>query len=73
MILPVSFVIAFVIKLFPFDVIIILPSLFVIALDIDKLAVGDKNDSVLKLSSMNREAAIKVFEQYKNDKDKIIY
>lgn len=40
---------------------------------IDKLAVGDKNDSVLKLSSMNREAAIKVFEQYKNDKDKIIY
>ena len=39
MILPVSFVIAFVIKLFPFDVITILPSSFVIALDIDKLAV----------------------------------
>lgn len=40
---------------------------------IDKLATGDKEDSILKLSSMNRDDAIKVFEQYKNSKDKIVY
>ncbi len=40
---------------------------------IDKLANGGKENSILKLSSMNRDDAIKVFEQYKNSKDKIVY
>ncbi len=31
------------------------------------------NESILKLTPMNREEAIKVFEQYKSQKDKIIY
>ena len=40
---------------------------------IHKLANGLEDDTILKLSSMNRDAAIKVFEQYKSDKDKIVY
>ena len=32
-----------------------------------------KDNRVLKLTSMNREEAIKVFDRFKEDKDKILY
>ncbi len=34
---------------------------------------GSKDDNILKLESMSREEAIKVFEEYNSNKDKIIY
>ena len=40
---------------------------------IDKLADNKKDNRVLKLTSMNREEAIKVFDRFKEDKDKILY
>ncbi len=40
---------------------------------IEKLANNVQDKKVLKLKSMNREEAIKVFERYEEDKDKIIY
>lgn len=40
---------------------------------IEKLANDIEDKKVLNLKSMNREDAIKVFEQYKEDKDKIVY
>ena len=40
---------------------------------IDKLAKGTIDKKVLNLKSLNREDAIKVFEQYSNDENKITY
>ena len=40
---------------------------------IENLANDIEDKKVLNLKSMNREDAIKVFEQYKEDKDKIVY
>lgn len=40
---------------------------------IDKLAKGIIDEKVLNLKSLNREDAIKVFEQYSNDENKITY
>ena len=40
---------------------------------IDKLSNDQKDNRVLKLKSMNRDDAIKVFDRYKEDKDKIVY
>ncbi len=40
---------------------------------IGKLSDGEENKRVLNLKSMNREDALEVFEQYKKDKDKIMY
>ena len=40
---------------------------------IDKLADNKKDNRVLKLTSMTREEAIKVFDRFKEDKDKILY
>ena len=34
---------------------------------------GSKDDNILKLESMSREEAIKVFDEYNSNKDKIIY
>ncbi len=40
---------------------------------INKLSEGGENKRILNLKSINRDEALKVFEQYKNDKDKITY
>ena len=40
---------------------------------IDKLADNKKDSSVLKLKCINREEAIKVFDRFKEDKNRIIY
>ena len=40
---------------------------------IGKLSDGEVDKKVLNLKSMNREEALEVFEQYKQDKDKIVY
>ncbi len=40
---------------------------------VDKLADNKTDNKVLKLKCMNREEAIKVFDRFKEDKDKIIY
>ena len=40
---------------------------------IDKLADNKKDNRVLKLKCINREEAIKVFDRFKEDKDKILY
>ena len=40
---------------------------------INKLSNGERDDNTLKLTCMNKEEAIKVFETYSQDKDKIIY
>ena len=40
---------------------------------IKRISNGEEDDNVLQLTSMNREEAIKVFEQYKQENDKIIY
>ena len=40
---------------------------------INKLSKDNKDSDILELNSMNREDAIKVFERFKEDKDKIIY
>ena len=40
---------------------------------IDKLADNKKDNRVLKLKSMNREEAIKVFDRFKEGKDRILY
>ncbi len=40
---------------------------------LDKLAKGDTDNEVLNLISMNREEAIKVFEKYQEQSDKIEY
>ena len=40
---------------------------------IEKLSNNIEDKKVLKLKSMNREEAIKVFERYNEDKDKITY
>lgn len=40
---------------------------------IEKLSKNIENNEVLNLKSMNREEAIKVFERYQQDKDKITY
>ena len=40
---------------------------------IDKLSDNKKDNRVLKLSCMNREEAIKVFDRFKEEKDKILY
>ena len=40
---------------------------------INKLSSGDENRRVLNLKSMNREEALEVFKEYKEDKDKITY
>ncbi len=40
---------------------------------IDRLSEGQINKRVLNLKSMNREDALKVFEEYKNNKDRITY
>ena len=34
---------------------------------------NDKNNRMLKLKELNREEALKAFEQYKEDKDKVTY
>ena len=40
---------------------------------IGKISDGEVDKKVLNLKSMNREEALEVFEQYKQDKDKIVY
>lgn len=40
---------------------------------IEKLSKNIEDNEVLDLKSMNREEAIKVFERYQQDKDKITY
>ena len=40
---------------------------------LEKLTNGVKDEQILKLTSMKREEAIKVFEEYKKDNKKIIY
>ena len=40
---------------------------------INKLSEGEENKRVLNLKSMNREEALEVFKEYKEDKDKITY
>ena len=40
---------------------------------IEKLSKNIEDNEVLNLKSMNREEAIKVFERYQQDKDKITY
>ncbi len=40
---------------------------------VDKLADNKTDNKVLKLKCMNREEAIKVFDRFKEEKDKIIY
>ena len=40
---------------------------------INKLNDGEENKRILNLKSLNREDALQVFEQYKEDKDKITY
>ena len=40
---------------------------------LEKLSKNEKDDKVLSLTSLDREEAIKVFEQYKNQVDKIEY
>ena len=40
---------------------------------IDKLSKGESDDNTLKLERMNIDDAIKVFEEFSADKDKIIY
>lgn len=40
---------------------------------INKLNEGEENKRILNLKSLNREDALHVFEQYKEDKDKITY
>ena len=40
---------------------------------LEKLSNDVQDNKVLKLKSMERDEAIKVFERYKEDKDKIIY
>ena len=40
---------------------------------INKLSEGEENKRVLNLKSMNREEALEVFREYKEDKDKITY
>ena len=40
---------------------------------INKLADNKKDNRVLKLKCMNREEAIKVFNRFKEEKDKILY
>ena len=40
---------------------------------IGKLSDGEENKRVLNLKSMNREEALEVFKQYKEDKDRITY
>ncbi len=40
---------------------------------INKLNDGEENKRILDLKSLNREDALQVFEQYKEDKDKITY
>ena len=38
-----------------------------------KLSNDEEDNQVLQLTSMNRDEAIKIFEQYKDDNDKVIY
>lgn len=40
---------------------------------IGKLSDGEENKRILNLKSMNREEALEVFKQYKEDKDRITY
>ena len=40
---------------------------------IESLSKGIQNNEILNLKSMNREEAIKAFEKYMEDKDKITY
>lgn len=40
---------------------------------INNISKNKKDESVLKLNSLNREEAIKVFKQYEEDKNKIKY
>ena len=40
---------------------------------IEKLSKNIEDNEILNLKSMNREEAIKVFERYQQDKDKITY
>ena len=40
---------------------------------INKLSEGEENKRILNLKSMNREEALEVFREYKEDKDKITY
>ena len=40
---------------------------------LDKLSNNKQDEDVLHLTCLNRDEAIKVFEQYKKDKDKIVY
>ena len=40
---------------------------------VEKLSKNIEDNEVLNLKSMNREEAIKVFERYQQDKDKITY
>ena len=40
---------------------------------INKLADNKKDDRVMKLECVNREEAIKVFNRFKEEKDKILY
>ncbi len=40
---------------------------------INKLNDGEENKRILNLKLLNREDALQVFEQYKEDKDKITY
>ena len=41
--------------------------------NLDKLSNNKQDEDVLNLTCLNRDEAIKVFEQYKKDKDKIVY
>jgi len=40
---------------------------------LDNLSEGKNDDKVLNLTCMNREEAIKVFQEFKKDNDKVIY
>ncbi len=40
---------------------------------INRLSEGEENKRILNLKSMNREEALEVFKEYKEDKDKITY
>jgi len=40
---------------------------------LDRLSNNKQDEDVLSLTSLNRDDAIKVFEEYKKDKDKIVY